>query len=463
MVTVRSAVLVGIESRPVTITARAGGIGLTITGTPDPAAREIRVRVKSSLSQCGIEPANVEVQIEPEIAYSSGLDLPIALAVAMELSKAPGHSHAIVVGELWGELSLTGKVMPVRGAIAHAIAAKTGMIIVPAANAHDAALSDATVLACSTLEQALRGAYEQCPPHAPELGNAIDPEMVLSDVETVSTRRALEISAAGNHSILLIGSPGSGKTPAARRLVGILPDLSGAEAIEVATIHDAAGLRSTHSRDVISRPFRAPHHTVSETGLLGGGDRPRPGEVTLAHHGVLFLDEVAEFRRSTIDALRRVLTEGKITLSRCDFYATMPAAPLLVGAVNTCGCGLSICKCSPNQLKSWRDRAVSYESLFTMRVTLPEITLYAREPGEPQRTVCARIEEARTILGSTIPKLHTDALKLLVDAIDRKIVARQRDVELVAKTIAALDGTERISPAHMAEAIALCAVRGGRS
>jgi magnesium chelatase family protein len=305
MVTVRSAVLVGIESRPVTITARAGGIGLTVTGAPDPAAREIRVRVKSSLSQCGIEPANVEVQIEPEIAsFSSGLDLPIALAVAMELSKAPGHPHAIVVGEL----SLTGKVMPVRGAIAHAIAAKTGMIIVPAANAPDAALSDATVLACSTLEQALRGAYEQCPPHAPELGNAIDPEMILSDVASVSVRRALEISAAGTHSILLVGSPGTGKTLAARRLAGILPDLSGTEAIEVATIHDAAGLR--YLKGSICRPFRAPHHTVSETGLLGGGASPRPGEVTLAHHGVLFLDEVAEFRRSTIDALRRVLIES---------------------------------------------------------------------------------------------------------------------------------------------------------
>jgi magnesium chelatase family protein len=467
MITVRSAVLVGIESRPVTITAEVSMSpgGLMITGLSAPAMREARVRVKSALAQCGIEAGNVDVTVTPEVAaYPGSLDLAIAIAIATLRGKCTTARRDVTV---IGELALDGHVHQVRGVVAHARAAGTGHIIVPAGNATDAAVTKAQVLYCDTLEKAIAGEYSvmSIMPHRDlnRLESQRNDALDIADIPSPTVRRALEISAAGRHPLLLVGAPGSGKTMAARRLAGILPSLTADEALDVLTIHDAAGLRGGGWGQAlkgapVSRPFRAPHHTVSEIGLLGGGDAPRPGEVTLAHHGVLFLDEVHEFRKSALEALGRVLAEGKVTLRRT---ATMPASPLLVGATNPCGCGPSYvtgCKCTPERLKSYRDRAVAYESLFAMRVDPGNMAHIAsgRIPvgTETSATVRARVEAARKILASTVPGISPEAQRLFDKTSTTALfVEYGRTVSRVARTIAALDGTDIITGPHMAEAL----------
>lgn len=466
MITVRSAVLVGIESRPVTITAEASAAGgILIEGLSPVAMREARVRVKSALAQCGVEAGNVDVTVTPEIAaYPGSLDLAMALAIAA-LRRGQGRPDQIVIGEL----SLAGKILPVRGAVAHARAAGGGGILVPAGNATDAATTAAKVLYCDSLQDAIDGRtlVMSITPHRDlkglESGWGSDRDLDIADLPSPAVRRALEISAAGRHPILLVGGPGSGKTAAARRLAGILPRLTADEALDVLTIHDAAGLRGDPDHYGVSRPFRAPHHTVSEIGLLGGGDHPRPGEVTLAHHGVLFLDEVQEFRKSALEALNFVLMEGKVTLRRT---ATMPAAPLLIGATNLCGCGPSSvvgCKCTPERLKSWRDRAQSYESLFAMRVEVDGTVKVGLTPppADSSATVRARVEAARKIIarspgapfvpGRSVPTISAEAQRLF----DTKALHGTwvRDVLAVARTIAALDDKDMIAEPHMAEAL----------
>ena len=456
--TIRSAVLSGIESRPVTVTATPcrDASNLPITGMSDVAARETRVRVKSALAQYGIE-ARAEITITPEVTFASGLDLAIALAVAALYGKTSEPDATVI-----GELSLTGNVLAVRGALVHARAVGKGGILVPAQSAADAAMTDAGVFYCSTLGEALQEVWERAKNH--KMLSTVDPSLNLSDIQSVSVRRALEIAAAGNHSILLLGGPGAGKTFAARRLVNILPELTRAEAIEVATIHDAAGLRSGAQFGTVTRPFRAPHYTVSEIGLLGGGDRPRPGEVTLAHHGVLFLDEIAEFRRSAIEAFARVLREGKTTVYRRSSYEHMPASPFLVGASNLCACGYrgdetGRCVCDAERMKRWRERAASYEGLFAIRavVTSSPITRAPDPSAEPNDVIRKRVTEARRFIATMNSKIAPEAQKMVDDATDRKICGRGSLP--VACTIAALAGSELIRPEHMAEAIALCGER----
>lgn len=478
MITVKSAVLVGIEAFPVTITAETSMSpgGIMITGISPAAMRETRVRVKSSLAQCGIEAGDVDVTVTPEVATgpagnAGSLDLAIALAIAALRHKTGSLRYDVT---FIGELSLIGKIHPVRGAVAHARAAGTGHILVPAANSVDAAVTDAQVIYASTLDEVISGGVQgqrgvRFPSHTLNPANH-DEIMDISDLHSATVRRALEISAAGRHPLLLVGGPGSGKTAAARRLAALMPNLTADEALDVLTIHDAAGLRGQPGQPSVCRPFRAPHHTVSETGLLGGGDSPRPGEVTLAHHGVLFLDEVHEFRKSVLESLGHVLAEGKVTLRRT---ATMPAVPLLVGATNKCECGptsvgfVTECKCTPERLKRFRDRAQSYEALFAMRVEVPDVRLAGvtsgRSSSDNNASVRARVEAARKIIARSpgapfvpsrsIPTISAEAQRLF----DTKALHGTwvRDVLNVARTIAALDDKDMISEAHMAEALSL--------
>jgi magnesium chelatase family protein len=448
MITVRSAVLVGIESLPVTVTAETSMSpgGIVITGLSAPAMRETRVRVKSALAQCGIEAGNVYVTVTPEVTgYPGSLDLAIALAITGLRNNGIWRGDAVYIGEL----ALDGRLHAVRGVVAHARAVGKGEIVVPAGNAFDATATSAKVLSCESLaDAAVNGNLRLV--GSPGIKEEVS-DLSIADLPSPAVRRALEISAAGRHPLLLVGGPGTGKTAAARRLAGILPSLTADEALDVLTIHDAAGLRGGRDHYGIGRPFRAPHHTVSELGLLGGGDHPRPGEVTLGHHGVLFLDEVQEFRKSALEALARVLSEGKVTLRRT---ATMPASPLLIGATNKCECGPSYitgCKCSPEQLKRFRDRAASYESLFAMRVEVPDYRIAAVTSGripsgmETSEVVRARVEAARKILATTPGAIHVEALP------DKP--SRVPGALILARTIAALDGKDTIAESHMSEAL----------
>ena len=454
MFTIRSAVLAGIESQAVTVTATLlPGRQLTILGLPDAATRETRVRVKSALAQVGLTHEGVAVEVSPDVNWNaSGLDLPIALAIAGLHGKVRWLGpDAIVVGEL----ALDGRVQQFRGVVAIARAAGKCSLVVPYGNAADASAFDSPVFACATLEAAIDGACEMYKPRVIEIGSE---SSEIGEVSHASTRRALEIAAAGGHSLLLVGPPGVGKTMAARRMTGILPRMSPTEAADVLTIHDAAGLRSGGGS--VARPFRAPHHTVSEVGLIGGGTAmPRPGEVTLAHHGVLFLDELPEFRRATIGVLSHVVRNREARFARGDGRVVFPAAPLLVGAANGCPCGYRgaqhrTCVCTPERLASWRKHSEAYEALFAMRVTLPE---GGGESGrDSSATVRERVTIARRRLASgEIPTIHAEAQRMLNAAVDRRIGVRQTDAEQVARTIAVLDGSPMVQPAHMAEAIAL--------
>lgn len=460
MITVRSAVLSGIESRPVTITVESTLVsgGICIVGLTSPQAmREARVRIRSSLAQCDIEAGNVDVKITPEVeGYAGSLDLAIALGIAAL------QGHTIPDAVIIGELSLSGQLHPVRGAVAHARAAGQrdgkNKIVMPAGNAADASATDAVVLYGKTLNDIIGGITFQSRNGVRESEpcDGLD----FADIQSAKVRRALEISAAGKHSILLVGAPGSGKTMAARRLCGILPRMTASEALDVLTIHDAAGLRGGPDRRDVSRPFRAPHHTCSETGLLGGGDYPRPGEVTLAHRGVLFLDEIQEFRKPPLEALGRVLMEGKVSIHRRASYVNMPAEAHLVGATNGCYCGYlhslgdklvsRECSCTPERLKSYRERALAYESLFVMKVVMDD---REKTTGESNSTVRERVEAARNLIATGISTIHADAQHML--DVMPAFSTTTRNVGAVARTITALDGRDRISPSHMAEAIRL--------
>jgi magnesium chelatase family protein len=303
----------------------------------------------------------------------------------------------------------------------------------------------------------------------------------------MSARRALEIAAAGGHNLAMIGPPGAGKTMLAKRLPGLLPPLSTDEALEVTAIHSVAGLFKPTCGLSQRRPFRAPHHTVSEIGLVGGGDGPRPGEVSLAHHGVLFLDELAEFRRAALEALRQPLEDGVVTISRAQGRATFPARLLLVCAMNPCACGWlgdgrGRCACSPERVRAYRAKMSGpLLDRIDVHVVLPPVEVAALQApvrGEPTASVRARVETARAIQrerarrglvgattnaalaprdAETVAVLCTAGARMISAAMERLALSARAygKVLRVARTIADLDGSDAVRPPHLAEAIGL--------